>query len=194
MHHSILIAFIQMATATVPTQSPATVATTPALQTIALEQSALKRAEPQKTYAQCDPRWRNRTIKSETLCEVGCTLFALRSAAEKSGQVYGPEEFLDLLKRHNVFDRNDNVIWGRIPQALPLEANRFGGAISEHDVDRHLALGRQVLLQVDNHHWVAAAEVKDGEILVDDSKDGQRVALYERYRGITGFATITRSA
>lgn len=145
--------------------------------------------------AQCDQRWRTVTIGSGTLCRIGCAFFALHRAAEAAGHYYDPLTFLSLLKEENVFDKNSNIIWGKIPRVLPFAASRYHGTVDAREVQENIQSGRLVLLQVGGRHWVFAAEVSGNDIYIDDSRDGARVSLRERYGNkVTGFVTIEQNA
>jgi hypothetical protein len=139
-------------------------------------------------YRQCDPRWGKEVVKKETLCRIGCGFFSILRVAEESGRKFeSPAEALAFLKARGAFTSTDLLYWNVAAEALGLQADRKQRRTSISFVRDRVADGNQVMLQVQGSrsmHFVYVVGIVDDDIIIDDSRDGQRVSLRERYKNV----------
>ncbi len=78
---------------------------------------------PYFEWKQYDSRWGGNVIRSKTVKEVGCLATAIAMLAVQGGlkseENYDPGAFVKAMKALGGFEANDNLIWSKIPQAVP---------------------------------------------------------------------------
>jgi len=160
-------------------------------------------AESCQGWKQYDPRWASQALGGKTMKQVGCLATSVAILAVQAGlkneEDFDPGVFAADMKKAGGFTPGSDLVWDKIPVAVPgLYAENPWAALRGTKEEKLAALkayldtGRHVIVAVKSGtHWVALREVSGGAAVMMDP-GGTQTDLFACYApsGVTRAAIL----
>lgn len=149
-------------------------------------------------WKQCDSRWGNLTVRSSTICKIGCALTSVSIQIARSGAKtnvsgeFNPGSFMKLHRDNGGFGASDDISWNVTDVAPNFKfygSSDLSGTKEEkiRDIGNKISNNEYVVLGVRYSvgggigHYVAVNYVDSGEIYTFDPNSSKKGQLFVDY-------------
>lgn len=151
-----------------------------------------------ESWKQCDSRWGNLTVRSSTICKIGCALTSVSIQIARSGTntnvsgEFNPGTFMQLHRDNGGFGASDDISWNVTDVAPNFKfygSSDLSGTKEEkiRDIGNKISNNEYVVLGVRYSvggrigHYVAVNYVDSGEIYTFDPNSSKKGQLFVDY-------------
>lgn len=153
-----------------------------------------------ENWKQCDSRWGNLTVRSQTICKIGCALtsvsiqIARSGASTKVSGEFNPGTFMQAHRSNGGFSASDSITWnvsGVAPNFKFISSSELRGTKKEkmQKINDLVSAGEFVVLGVSYtytkssniNHYVAVNYVGDDEIYSFDPNSSKKGKIFSDY-------------
>ena len=157
-----------------------------------------------ENWKQCDSRWGNLTVKSQTICKIGCALTSVSIQIARSGVStkvsgeFNPGTFMQAHRSNGGFSASDSITWnvsGVAPNFKFISSSELRGTKQEkmQKINSLVSAGEYVVLGVSYtytkssniNHYVAVNYVGDDEIYSFDPNSSKKGKVFSDYSAMT---------